>query len=1092
MCMKKDENREQKSRSRQKIFRITKISLSLLFVFMFQARATSLPGQDGNVLVKATGMETAQTAKETKKIKGKIVDRKGLPLVGATVMIKGTTMGVMADTAGRYVLQLPDVKDLTLVFRFMGMETKEIKLKDIKDEDVLAGKKDYLVTLVEEINSLDDVVVTGIGNVRKESYTGAITRVEGKELMKVANRNIIAALQVFDPSFRIMENNEMGSNPNAVPEFYIRGQSGIGNLATSNLSESQLRSNPNLPLFILDGLETTVETLYDMDPNRIHSVTLLKDASATAIYGSKAANGVVVIETVAPKAGQFHISYSLTGSVTAPDLSSYDYMSGEEHLATEIAAGFYDATGVQTQNNYGQALGNTNIQSDFNAKARELWDRQMQIASGVNTDWMALPLRVGYNHKHSVSIDGGNDIFRYGISLGYDAQKGVMKKDFRNNLYASLRMDYRTQKLVVINRFEYRKTENKNSPYGSFGNFVKQLPYNTPYDANGNIVKNLTIGAYNAGKKPVNPLWEGEMTKNYSGSTSETFSENLQVNWYLHEHLKIDATLGLNRTMSDSRNFVDPNSGEFTTTDGTGRLSLSSTDSYSVTTRVNLLYNNAFNDGADMFTFNLAMDTYSQTKTGLTTRYEGFPSGELSSPMFAQTVVDKPTEEDNCTRTVGWLAKLNYSHKNIYMFDISYRLDGSSEFGSNKTYAPFFSFGGGINLHNYAIFQDSRFMQQLKLTWTYGRVGSQNFSPYAARHIYAIQTEDWYKTGMSVNLTSMGNPDLTWQVEDQYNLGLQANFFNGLLQANFSYYREETKDMVSNVTIPSSFGFTTYYDNVGKARNVGYDITLSANVIQRDGLFVNVFGNTNHNKNEILAISNSLKAYNEEMNEYYNQLQNSATTSATKNTDIKLQQKFEEGASTTAIWGMKSLGIDPTTGKEVFVRRDGSITYEYEAAEQQVLGDKLPKMQGSFGVNATWKKWSLFASFMYEWGGEAYNTTLPNRVETVDLYNWNADKRVMSMRWYELGDITPMKNIKDRLSKTYPSSRFVQKNNFVEFNSLTLDWTESEGWVERWGLSQVQFSFTMNDIAHWSTIKRERGTDYPFAWNFDFSIRVSF
>jgi len=170
--VKKDCRCEQKTRSRQKIFRITKISLSSLFVFMFQAQAT-----DGIVPVKATGMETAQTAKETKKIKGEIVDRKGLPLVGATVMIKGTTMGTMADTAGRYVLQLPDVKDVTLVFRFMGMEAKEIKLENIKDEDVLTGKKDYLVTLVEDINSLENVVVTGIGNVRKESYTGSIMRV---------------------------------------------------------------------------------------------------------------------------------------------------------------------------------------------------------------------------------------------------------------------------------------------------------------------------------------------------------------------------------------------------------------------------------------------------------------------------------------------------------------------------------------------------------------------------------------------------------------------------------------------------------------------------------------------------------------------------------------------------------------------------------------------------------------------------------------------------------------------------------------------------------------------------------------------------
>jgi len=1038
-----------------------------------------------------------QTSKEAKKIKGQIIDRKGLPLVGATVMIKGTTMGTMADTAGRYVLPLPDTQNLTLVFRFMGMETKEIKLKDLKDEEILSGKKAYRVTLVEEVTSLDDVVVTGIANVRKESYTGAITRVEGKDLMKVGNRNIIATLQTFDPSFRIMENNEMGSNPNAIPEFYIRGQSGIGNMATSSLSESQLRSNPNLPLFLLDGLEISVETLYDMDTNRIHSITLLKDASATAIYGSKASNGVVVIETAAPKAGKYYISYSLTGSITVPDLSSYDYMSAEEHLAAEITAGFYDATGVLTYNNQGhQGLGSTNIGQDFYQKARELWDRQIQIANGVNTDWMALPLRVGYNHKHSLSIDGGNDNIRYGISLGYDAQKGVMKKDYRNNLYAGLRVDYRSDKLLVINRFTYTKTESKSSPYGSFGNFVKQLPYNTPYDANGNLLKNLTIAPL--GANIPNPLWEGEMTKNYSGSTSENLTENLQANWYVNEHLKIDATLGLNRTMSDSRDFVDPNSATFTTTDGTGSLRLSSTDSYSVTTRLQASYSNAFSEGANMYTLSVSMDTYSSKREGLTTRYEGFPSGELSSPMFAQKVVDKPTEEDNTTRTVGWLARLNFSHKNVYMFDVSYRLDGSSEFGSNKTYAPFFSFGAGLNLHNYAIVQDNRFLTQLKLTGTYGRVGSQNFAPYAARHIYDIQTEDWYKTGMGVHLKAMGNSDLTWQVEDQYNSGVQANFWDGLLQVNFSYYREETKDMVSNVTVPSSFGFTTYYDNVGQARNVGYDINLSSDLIKRDDLYVNVFANTNHNKNTILAISNSLKAYNEEMNKYYEQLQDDLANGrndvllAAKKEEVKLQQKFEEGASTTAIWGMKSIGIDPTTGREVFVRRDGSITYDYEASEQQVLGDKLPKMQGSFGVNAQWRKWSLYATFMYEWGGEAYNTTLPNRVETVDLYNWNADKRVTSMRWYKLGDITPMKSIKDRLNKTYPTSRFVQKNNFVEFNSLSLDWTENAGWVERWGLSQVQFSFTMNDIAHWSTIKRERGTDYPFAWNFDFSIRVSF
>ena len=205
-----------------------------------------------------------------------------------------------------------------------------------------------------------------------------------------------------------------------------------------------------------------------------------------------------------------------------------------------------------------------------------------------------------------------------------------------------------------------------------------------------------------------------------------------------------------------------------------------------------------------------------------------------------------------------------------------------------------------------------------------------------------------------------------------------------------------------------------------------------------------------------------------------------------------MKQRFEEGASTTAIWGMPSLGINPTDGREIFVRRDGTITYNYEPGEQQVLGDKLSKMKGTFGINAQWKKWSMFASFMYEWGGKVYNTTLPNRVETVDLFNQNADRRVSSMRWQKLGDISPMKSIQDRLAKTYPSSRFVQRNNLVSFNSLSVSWTENGGWVERMGLGQVQFSVNTRDLAHWSTSKRERGTDYPFAWTFDFTVAVSF
>ena len=215
-----------------------------------------------------------------------------------------------------------------------------------------------------------------------------------------------------------------------------------------------------------------------------------------------------------------------------------------------------------------------------------------------------------------------------------------------------------------------------------------------------------------------------------------------------------------------------------------------------------------------MLTITLGMDAYQN-------KQEALSSGDMSSPMFAQEVTSKPRKSENLKRTIGWVGTLNFSHKNIYLLDLSYRLDGSSEFGTNKTYAPFFSVGTGINLHRYAAFSDSRFLTNLKLTGTYGRRGSQNFSAYAARHIFEIQTENWYETGMGILMTSMGNPDLKWQVKDSYDIGLQANFFRGLISLNFGYYYELTKDMVSQVTIPTSFGFRSYYDNVGKAKTWG-------------------------------------------------------------------------------------------------------------------------------------------------------------------------------------------------------------------------------------------------------------------------------
>ena len=286
-------------------------------------------------------------------VSGKVLDDGGQTLPGVTILLKGTTIGVVTDVDGKFKIELPKQDSLILLFSFVGMEVRELDVNKIKDLS-----KEVVVHMKADVTEMEEVVVTGYGQIKKQSFTGSSVTVKKEDLLKVSQTNVIAALQTFDPSFRIQTNNQWGSDPNAMPEMYIRGRSGIGvkELDPNYTTKGNLENNPNLPTFIMDGFEVDVQKVYDMDPNRIESITILKDAAATAMYGSRAANGVVVITTVAPKPGEVTVTYSLTGGVTFPDLSDYNLANAEEKLEIERLAGLYDpeegATSISKQDAY--------------------------------------------------------------------------------------------------------------------------------------------------------------------------------------------------------------------------------------------------------------------------------------------------------------------------------------------------------------------------------------------------------------------------------------------------------------------------------------------------------------------------------------------------------------------------------------------------------------------------------------------------------------------------------------------------------------------------------------------------------------------
>ena len=475
-------------------------------------------------------------------VRGKVTDENNLALPGATVLLKGTSYGVVTDSHGKFTMEVLERDTVTLLVSFVGMETRLVNLKK--------GQTEILVSLKPDIKEMKEVVVTGYGNVRKTSFTGNSVTVTKDELMSVSKSNVIKALQTFDPSFRIQTNNDWGSDPNALPEMYVRGRSGISGvkeLDRDPLTKSALKDNPNLPTFIMDGFQISVEQLYDMDPNRIESITILKDAAATALYGSRAANGVVVITTVAPQMGKLNVSYNFTGDVTVPDLSDYNLMNAREKLETEVAAGVFED--LAKDNPLGAE--------------QQYYAKLASITRGVDTYWLSKPLQTSFNHKHSLSVDGGSDNFRFGIQLSYNNEDGVMKESFRNRVGAGVYLDYRIGSFQLKNMVTYTNTRSQESPYGAFSDYTGCQPYDPYKDDKGNYLENLPNWDGKNEKRP-NPLYEATLS-NFDKSKYEEFVDNLDINWNITTGLLWKTQFSLTRKITDTKRFLDPLSSKNTT-----------------------------------------------------------------------------------------------------------------------------------------------------------------------------------------------------------------------------------------------------------------------------------------------------------------------------------------------------------------------------------------------------------------------------------------------------------------------------------------------------------------------------------------------
>lgn len=1009
--------------------------------------------------------QTGGVGRGSRTITGIVVDEKGEPLPGAGVTQKRVTKqesiaGVMTDINGHFTLTLPSLtKELEI--SYMGYESLTV---------VLTEQANYKLQLAPNTQLLDEVVVTGMFTRKANSYTGAVATIKKDNLLQAGNQNIIQSLKNIDPSFLQLDNLSLGSNPNAMPNIQMRGQSSFPDI------KGEYQNNPNQPLFILDGFETNITKIMDLDMNIVESITLLKDATAKAIYGSKAANGVIVMETRRPEAGRMKFNYNGSVVVDAPDLNSYNLANSAEKIEIERLAGFFESDNVQTR---------ISRQQRYNQILKE-------VLAGVNTDWLYQPVRTGIGQKHALYLEGGDQFMLYGVDLSYNDIQGVMKESGRKTFNGGVTLSYRLKDFIFRNKLSITNNRANESPWGSFNTYSLMNPYSRIYDLNGNLVKNYNYTAMSGDiESQANPIWNSMInTKEISQYTDIT--NNFYAEWNVSKSLKLTGRFGFSNTNSSSDMFKPASHTAFSNFTGddiyrkgsykqshgkTSNLSGDLGASYSITKGKHLIFTNA--------QLNISNYTYDYSFV----EAEGFPNDNMDHLIFAtQYLKDgKPNGSESISRNVGGIVSANYSYDNRYLFDVNYRITGSSEFGANNRWGSFWSVGGGWNMHEEQFLKNSQIINRLKVRFSTGYTGSQGFNTYQALATVKYYTTSSYDGYIGSYLVGLANPNLQWQKKYDNNIGADFELFRSRLSGRLDYYISTTTSMLTDVTVPESTGFGTYRENLGETENRGFEAFLNYRVWgqKNSRSFINVFASVANNKNKINKISESLRKFNTDQDAIKgdpNASQNEITTPSIR---------YEEGQSLNAIWAVQSLGIDPANGKEIFLKKNGNVTYDYSTEDLVVCGDLLPKFNGNFGISAQVKNFGVNLAFNYRIGGQIYNQTLVDKVENANM-KFNVDKRVFTDRWQKEGDIALYKSIQD-VSYTRPTSRFVEDYNIISLSSLNLSYDFSNtNVVKKSFLERLKFQLYVNELFNFSSVKIERGTLYPFARNFTLSIQATF
>lgn len=1043
----------------------------------------------------AAGIENVQEKGHT-FIKGRVIDSEGNPLVGVTVQIEGTSYGVITDADGNYILEFPSMAHPKIVFSSIGYKSKSIEFRGVKEQNMML-ELDHV--------ALDDLVVIGYGSKSRRNVTTAISTVSQEQISKLA-----ATTPTLDGLLQGTVKGVLATTANGEPgsslKLNIRG-------ITSPYPKSG-KGNNNQPLYVIDGVPTFMEDtginpLINISPNDIESIDVLKDAAATAIYGSRGANGVVIVKTKNGKRNEkTKVDFGYTFSFSNPiknyePLNTAEYKNVQDEILRNTVNGMNDGSSMGFDyilNQYGNvSLNEETGLYTYNGLNESLYGKD-------NVNWADEVINKNApTHQYNVAVRGGSNKTNYSFSFNGMNQEGLLLNDRMERYGARLSIDSEINKYITVGgvldyTYSSRKSGSNDPALGYDNDGWMTRPDLAVRDADGNFQRVDKFGLYADTYNDANAVAKLQRKTKYE---NDQFSGNAYIDIKPVKGLTLHADANISRFIF-SNSYFSP---KITLPEQFGMeptSTLAESNYRNTNTSINFRADYKFTlTEAHRFDVMAGYSADRYWSKEHDQAYSGFPNDDVLNNASSATTVNKPTETYSKSGLNSIYGRLSYDFISRYLLDFSLRSDESSKFGPGNKRGTFPAVSLAWRINQEPFLESVRDIDDLKLRLSWGKTGSTNVSDFSY-----IQYFNGNQYGGQSGLTlasTYPNKNIKWEMTTEYNAGVDFTLFNGRLTGSFDIYHRKTDGALAPAPIALEFGIGTYYSNILDLTNNGFEFSIGGDVVRTKDFTYNTMLSISSNRNKITKLNGSTL-------------------------DMMHQDLYMEGHAMGTVKGYKVAGIyqsqdqisklnEQAMAKGYGFYQNGAAVGDYmfadtngdgfiSEADRTAIANPEPKVFGGWSNTLSYKNFTLSMLFQYQLGGDAYYSTMQESASGAigmsilrEMYGntWTPDRtdaKYAKLMW-----------MPSAYTNTQANDRYVYSNSYFRLRNITLSYTFEPAWLERLHVSGASVFFTATNlftITDWPgldpdmaatnafTKKTETKDVYPMSRSFSFGLKLQF